>query len=84
MHTDMHTDKHTVVLESSTHPHTLTGNSNVKVENITDSILKLKIHGDGIVRHGEHGTIKTESENVVKYVQQEYNPVTKAIQNSFD
>ena len=72
-----------VVLEHSTNTHVINA-SKIKVTNITDSILKLNIIGDGIIRHGEHGTIKTESDNVIKYVQQEYNPVTNALQNAFD
>ena len=46
--------------------------------------MKLQIQGDGIVTHGEHGTIKTESPNVIKYVQQELNPVTRKLQNAYD
>jgi hypothetical protein len=34
--------------------------------------------------HGEHGTIAIESPNVIKYVQQELNPVTKKLQNAWD
>ena len=29
-------------------------------------------------------TLVTEHENVIKYVQQEFNPITKKLQNSFD
>jgi len=36
------------------------------------------------VTHGEHGTIRTESRTVIKYVQQEVNPVTKKLQNAYD
>jgi len=36
------------------------------------------------VTHGEHGTLVTESENIIKYVQQELNPLTKKMQNAFD
>lgn len=73
----------TVVLEPSTNTHTLTANK-VEVKELGNSILKLTIHGDGVVTHGEHGVLKTESTTVIKYVQQEYNPVTKAMQNAFD
>jgi hypothetical protein len=75
--------KKTEILEPSTNTHAITAD-NVSVEKINESILKLKIKGDGIVTHGEHGTLKTESEDVVKYVQQEFNPVLKAMQNAFD
>jgi len=73
----------TVVLEPSTNTHSLNANS-VSVEKIDNSILKLKVEGEGIVTHGEHGTLTTESKNVIKYVQQEYNPVTRKLRNAFD
>lgn len=72
-----------VVLEPSTNTHKLDAQGIVK-EDIGNGILKLKVEGDGIVTHGEHGTLKTESENIVKYVQQEANPVSKKMQNAFD
>ena len=73
-----------VVLEPSTHTHTLESENNVKVTKISSSVIKMTIKGDGIVTHGEHGTIRTEAETVIKYTQKEYNPVTKAMQNAFD
>jgi hypothetical protein len=72
-----------VILEPSTNSHKING-TKITSEKITESILKLKIVGPGVVTHGEHGTLVTESENVIKYVQQELNPVTKALQNAFD
>lgn len=75
--------KQEVILEPSTNTHTMSASS-VTSKAIGNGILMLKIHGEGIVTHGEHGTLKTESENVIKYVQQEVNPVTMAMQNAFD
>lgn len=72
-----------IVLEPSTNTHKLEADSIVS-EVIGNGTLKLKIKGRGIVTHGEHHTLATESENVYKYVQQEYNPVMKAFQNAFD
>ena len=72
-----------IVLELSTNTHKLEADSIVS-EVIGAGILKLKIKGRGIVTHGEHNTIVTESENVLKYVQQELNPVTQQFQNAFD
>jgi len=72
-----------VILEPSSNTHTLHAND-VEVKELGNSILKLKVKGNGIVRHGEHGVIKTESDNIIKYVQQEVNPVTRAMQNAFD
>jgi len=79
----MENNKQTVVLEPSTNTHQIQANSIEKI-NIDESILKLKIKGDGIITHGEHGTLVTESENVIKYVQKEFNPITKKLQNAFD
>ena len=76
--------KKTVVLEPSTNTHTMTATQSVVVEDLGNSTLKLKVAGEGIVTHGEHGTLVTESANVIKYVQQEFNPVTKKLRNAFD
>ena len=73
----------TVILEPSSNTHTLTA-TRVEVKELGNSILKLKIIGPGVVTHGEHGVLTTESENVIKYVQQELNPVTQMLQNAFD
>jgi len=72
-----------VVLEPSTNTHAMSANS-ITVDKLDESTLKLKIVGPGIVTHGEHGTLVTESENVIKYIQQEFNPVTKKLQNAYD
>ena len=73
----------TIVLEPSTNTHKLTAN-NVVVTKIGESAIQLDIQGNGIVTHGEHGTLTTESARVYKYIQQEFNPITKAMQNAFD
>jgi hypothetical protein len=73
-----------VVLEPSTNTHRLQSNS-VDVTDLGHGILKVKTSREGgIVTHGEHGTLVTESENIIKYVQQELNPLTKKMQNAFD
>ncbi len=72
-----------VILEPSTNTHTMTGN-NIIVKDLGNGILKLNIDGEGVVTHGEHGAIKTESPSVLKYVQQEVNPVSKKLQNAWD
>ena len=72
-----------VVLEQSTNTHQLHA-SNVVSKDLGNGTIKLKIEGEGVVTHGEHGTVKIESENVIKYVQQEVNPVTKKMQAVFD
>lgn len=77
--------KNQVVLEPSTNTHTLTSKGEVKVKDLGNGTLKLNIKaGEGVITHGEHGTLKTESTTVVKYVQKELNPVTRKLQNAFD
>jgi hypothetical protein len=73
-----------ITLEKSTNTHLLESDSKIETQKITESIVMIKTNGDTIVTHGEHGTLKVESENVIKYVQQEVNPVTKKMQNAFD
>ena len=79
----MENNKQIVVLEPSTNTHQVEANSIEKI-NLDESTLKLRIKGNGIVTHGEHHTLVTEHENVIKYVQQEFNPITKKLQISFD
>lgn len=76
-------DKKTVVLERSNNPHTMKAVS-VDVIETENDVMVLKVSGTGVVLHGEHGTIATESPDVVKAVQQEFNPVTKGMQKAFD
>lgn len=73
-----------VILEKSTNTHVLNSKKNVKVTKIDESTLLLNIEGPGVITHGQHGTIVTESPTVIKYVQQELNPVTQMMQNAFD
>ena len=73
-----------VVLEPSTNTHRLQSKS-VEVTDLGHGILKVKTSREGgIVTHGEHGTLVTEAENIIKYVQQELNPLTQKMQNAFD
>lgn len=72
----------TIALEKSTNTHQLT--EVAEMEKINESILKLKVGKNSKVIHGEHGSFAIESENVLKYVQQELNPVTKKLQNAWD
>ena len=74
----------TVVLEPSTNTHRMEAEGGILKEDLGAGILKLKVKGSGIVTHGEHGTLKTESEDVLKYVQQEFNPITRKLQNAYD
>jgi len=70
-------------LEETTNTHVLKAEK-IKVVKTIDSVQVLKIKGEGIISHGEHGCIKTESEHVIKYIQQEFNPITKVVENAYD
>lgn len=74
--------KQTVILEPSTNTHSIT--NVLEVENVNESILIMRTSEDSKVLHGEHGTIGIESPIVMKYVQQELNPVSKKLQNAWD
>lgn len=78
-------EKQGTLLEPSTNTHRLDGKV-VKEEHYDNPVgtIDLRIEGDGLVTHGEHGTIKTESPNVVKLNQQEYNPLKQRMQAAFD
>jgi uncharacterized protein (AIM24 family) len=75
--------KETLILEPSTNTHVMEADK-IEMKKLGNGIIQLKIKGDGIVTHGEHGTIKTEAENVIKYIQQEINPISGIMQNAFD
>lgn len=72
-----------LVLEPSTNTHTLSANK-IESKKIDNSTVMVRVEGIGIVSHGEHGTVKTDSPNLIKYNQQELNPVTKKMQKVFD
>lgn len=75
----------TLVLEESTNTHEIRSNEEIKHKKFTNGDIALQItNGTGTVHHGEHGTLKTESVNVLKTVQQELNPITRMLQNAFD
>ena len=73
-----------VVVENSKNPHVLNSENNIKVNKITDNIFDINLNGNTIVTHGQHGTLKIESQRVIKYSQTEVNPITKKIQKAFD
>jgi hypothetical protein len=75
--------KQTLILEPSTNTHVMEADK-IEMKKLGNGIIQLKISGNGIVTHGEHGTIKTEAENVIKYIQQEINPISGIMQNAFD
>lgn len=73
--------KSTIVLEPSTNTHTIT--NVIEVEKVNESTLLISTDESKVI-HGEHGTLAIESPYVIKYVQQELNPVTKKLQNAWD
>lgn len=75
--------KETLILEPSSNTHVLEA-ERIEQNKLENGIILLKITGNGIVTHGEHGTIKTEAQYVIKYIQQEINPISQMIQNAFD
>jgi uncharacterized protein (AIM24 family) len=75
--------KETLILEPSTNTHVIEADK-IEMKKLGNGIIQLKISGNGIVTHGEHGNIKTEAENVIKYIQQEINPISGIMQNAFD
>jgi hypothetical protein len=73
-----------LVLEPSTNTHRLESEK-IETVDLGNGIMKIKTSSKkGIVTHGEHGTLVTESENIIKYVQQEVNPLTQKLENAFD
>ena len=74
----------TVTLEPSTNTHRLTS-TKVSVEALGHGILRVEVPAcPAVVTHGEHGTLTTEAQHIITYVQQEYNPVTQKMQAAFD
>jgi hypothetical protein len=76
--------KNTIILEPSTNTHSMEGF--VKITERLPELggLVIKAKGKALVLHGEHGMICTESDYIIKLVQQELNPITQILQNSFD
>lgn len=71
------------VLEKTSNTHILEATKIEVVEEI-GSTQVLKVEGDGLIFHGEHGAIKTEQPNIIKYVQQEFNPITGLVEDAYD
>ncbi|MBP1165765.1 MAG: hypothetical protein ACN6N7_14610 [Chryseobacterium culicis] len=43
-----------------------------------------QISEDAFITHNEHKMLRIESDYFVKYIQQEYNPITQMIENAYD
>jgi hypothetical protein len=74
-------------LEKSTNTHTTKSDVLVVKElaNMTTIVIEAK-NNAMIVEHGHHNTVATESDtkHIIKITQQEFNPILKSFQNSFD
>ena len=73
-----------IIVEKSNHPHVLETTEKPDVKEINENTLDIQLKGNAIVTHGEHGTLKIDTERVIKYNQYEVNPVTKELQKVFD
>lgn len=75
-----------LVLEPSTNTHVMiNANGGFDVTDYGNGIMKIiNKGGKAMVQHGEHGTIGVDSKVSMKYVQQEYNPISKKMQIAWD
>lgn len=71
-------------LENTTHTHILEAQEVKVVKKVDQSTQVLEVRGEGLITHGEHGVIKTESQHLIKYIQQEFNPITRLIEAAYD
>lgn len=70
-------------LEKTSNQHTLKA-PGYKVIEKEGSTETFRIYGDGFIFHGEHKILRIESDYFVKYIQQEYNPITQLTENAYD
>lgn len=71
-------------LEKTTHTHVLEADNINVIKTINQTTQVIEVQGEGIVTHGEHGMLKTESKHIIKYIQQEFNPITGIVEAAFD
>ena len=76
--------ENTLVLEPSTNTHTMKSRGKIVSRDLGEGMLVIETNGSAIVTHGEHGTLVTEAQKIVKYNQMEHNPVSKRMQNVYD
>lgn len=79
------TTQNKTMLEPSSNTHMLEGEikSIKEIDNPVGTML-IETEGSGIVTHGEHGPLKTESSIFMKVNQQEYNPIHDDMRAAFD
>jgi hypothetical protein len=71
-------------LENTTNTHVLEAQEIKVIKTIDGTTQVLQVRGTGIITHGEHGILKTESPNLIKYIQQEFNPITRIMEAAYD
>ncbi|MCD1118631.1 hypothetical protein [Chryseobacterium turcicum] len=76
-------EKKEYFLERTGNPHVLKA-VNYKVLDKRGTTETLFISENSFITHNEHETLYIESEYFIKYIQQEYNPITQAIENAYD
>lgn len=70
-------------LEKTSNQHIMK-TSSYKVIDRNDSTETFLIEEDAFITHAEHRMLRIESPYFVKYIQQEYNPITKMNENAYD
>jgi len=70
-------------LEKTSNQHMMK-TSDYKVIDRNDSTETFFIQDDAFITHNEHKMLRIESKFFVKYIQQEYNPITQINENAYD
>lgn len=76
-------EKKEYFLEKTGNPHVLR-TLNYEVLDKKGTTETFFISENGFITHNEHETLQIDSEYFIKYIQQEYNPITQAIENAYD
>ncbi len=71
-------------LENTTNTHVLEAPEIKVIKTVDKTTQVLRVEGEGMITHGEHGVLKTESKYLIKYIQQEFNPITGIIEAAYD
>ena len=74
---------HKIVLQESKNPHILEADE-IEIIAANERFQLLAINGNGIIHHGEHGALHTNTPFLLKYTQQEIDPLTNNIYDVFD
>lgn len=72
-----------VELEPSTHTHTLKA-PKVTKEEVEEGVMKVDIEGEGVVQHGEHGSMNVDGGRSFKFPQFENDPIQQVMRPTYD